>query len=98
MGGAFLTFTYVLRGDADGKWYTGSTRDLRARLRQHIEGRVRSTASRRPLQLIYYEACVSSIDAFRRERFLKTGKGKRFLRKRLADFFSGLRSNKLERH
>ncbi len=93
-----MTFTYVLRSDVDGEWYTGSTRDLRARLRQHAQGRVRSTASRRSLRLIYYEACVSSVDAFRRERFLKTGKGKRFLRNRLADFFNGLRDEKLERH
>ncbi len=47
--------------------------------------RVRSTASRAPLVLIYYEASVNLDDARRRERFLKTGKGKRYL-------------NKLERH
>ena len=89
-----MTFTYVLRSDADGNWYTGSTGDLRARLRLHAEGRVRSTASRRPCRLVYYEACVSRMDAFR----LKTGKGKRFLRNRLAEYLSGLRDNKLERH
>ena len=71
-----MTFTYVLRSDADGEWYTGSTGDLRLRLRLHAEG----------------------ADAFRRERFLKTGKGKRFLRNRLAEFLAGLRDNKLERH
>jgi len=81
-----LTFTYVLRSNRDGEWYTGSTGDLRARLGLHAEGRVRSTARRRPLQLIYYEACLNRSDAFRRERFLKTGKGKRFLRNRLAEF------------
>jgi len=36
---------------------------------------------RAPLTLIYYEACQGIDDAFRRERFLKTGKGKRFLPK-----------------
>jgi hypothetical protein len=36
-------------------------------------------------------------DAFRRERFLKTGKGKRFLNGRLAASLSGLRGQKLER-
>jgi putative endonuclease len=80
-----MTFTYVLRSETDGDWYTGSTGDLRARLRSHAEGRVRSTASRRPLSLIYYEACGHRADAFRRERFLKSGKGKRFLRRRLAE-------------
>ena len=93
-----MTYTYVLFSDSDFELYTGSTADLRARFRQHVEGQVRSTAGRRPLRLIYYEACVSRSDAFRRERFLKTGKGKRYLRNRLAGFFSGLRDNKLERH
>jgi hypothetical protein len=49
------------------------------------------------LTLVYYEAGLNVIDAFRRERFLKTGKGKRFLKKRLADFLAGLRGHKLER-
>ena len=93
-----MTFTYVLRSDVDGEWYTGSTGDLRARLRLHAEGRVRSTAGRQPCHLIYYEACINRADAFRRERFLKTGKGKRFLRNRLAEYLAGLRDNKLERH
>jgi putative endonuclease len=88
-----LTYTYVLRSDSDGDWYTGSTGDLRARLRLHAEGRVRSTASRQPCRLIYYEACINRSDAFRRERFLKTGKGKRFLRNRLAEYLTGLRDN-----
>jgi len=50
------------------------------------------------LRLIYYEACLNRVDAFRRERFLKTGKGERFLHRRLADFLGGLRNEKLERH
>ncbi len=45
-----------------------------------------------------YEACLSRDDALRREHFLKTGKGKRYLRNRLAGFLSSLREDKLERH
>lgn len=92
-----MTYTYVLLCEADGEWYTGSTRDLRLRLRQHTEGRVFSTTKRRPVRLIYYEACLSTSDAFRRERFLKTGKRKRFLRRRLAAYLDGLRQDRLER-
>ena len=93
-----MIYTYVLLSEADQELYTGTSRDLRLRVRQHAEGRVRSTVGRRPLALIYYEACVHPSDAFRRERFLKTGKGKRVLRKRLGVFFAGHRPNKLERH
>ena len=76
-----MCYTYVLRSERDKRFYTGAARDLRARMKLHAKGRVRSTAHRRPLTLISYEACQGIDDAFRRERFLKTGKGKRFLPK-----------------
>ena len=78
--------------------YTGATNDLRSRLTLHNDGRVRSTAKRRPLTLIYFEACLSPGDAFRRERFLKTGKGKRYIRARLAAFLGESHGGTLERH
>ena len=79
-----MHYTYVLYSEKDCEWYTGATSDLRARVREHSEGRVRSTEQRRPLLLAYYEACLNREDAFRRERYLKTGRGKRYLRQRLA--------------
>jgi putative endonuclease len=79
-----MQFCYVLLSDKDRKFYMGSTADLRRRLQEHNQGRVRSTAYRRPLRLVYYEACWNADDAFRRERFLKTGRGGRYLRQCLA--------------
>jgi putative endonuclease len=93
-----MCYTYVLSSGRDERSYTGTARDLRSRMKLHADGRVRSTAHRRPLTLIYYEACVDVDDALRRERFLKTGKGKRFLRNRLATFLSRVRTSMLERH
>jgi putative endonuclease len=61
-------YTYVLLSARDGGFYTGSTSDLRTRVREHNAGRVRSTAHRTPLVLIYYEACMEAEDARRRER------------------------------
>jgi putative endonuclease len=92
-----MEYTYVLISERDGKFYTGSTGDLRKRFRDHNEGRVRSTAYRRPWKLLYYEACLHSWDARRRERFLKTGKGKRYLNNRLRDSLRILREISLER-
>ena len=92
-----MNYTYVLLSERDGRFYTGSTTDLRARVRSHAAGRVRSTAYRAPLVLIYYEACVDLDAARRRERFLKTGKGKRYLNNRLTGYLSAIRRNKLER-
>ena len=72
-----MQYTYVLLSQRDKQFYTGCTDDLRKRVREHNQARVRSTAHRAPLRLIYYEACLDRNDAVRCERFLKTGKGKR---------------------
>jgi len=72
----------------DGRWYTGCTSDLRKRFSQHINGKVFSARGRGPFTLIYYEACLDKSDAYARERYLKTGMGKRFLRNRLKRFLS----------
>ena len=69
-----MHYTYVLLSERDGQFYTGSTSDVHRRVLEHGAGRVRSTAHRVPLMVIYYEACLDLDDARRRERFLKTGK------------------------
>ena len=74
---------YVLRSLKDGKYYTGFTPHLEERLKKHNAGRVVSTKGRRPLELIYAEACLNKIDVVRREKYLKSGRGKLYLRYRL---------------
>lgn len=102
-----MYYTYVLlseprssqkRGEKDKRFYTGTTNDLKKRLAEHNSGKVRSSASRRPFKLIYYEACLCKEDAFRREKFLKTGKGKCYLHNRLKKNLQIIGYNKLERH
>jgi putative endonuclease len=93
-----MNYSYVLLSERDGRFYIGSTPDLRARLLKHSSGAVRSTAYRRSLRLIYYEGCLSIDDARRRERYLKSGRGGRYLKQRLASWLADIRSNKLERH
>lgn len=84
-----MYYTYVLRSMKDGKMYTGFTKDLKLRFEQHERGLVQSTKHRMPLELIYYEACLSEEDGLRRERYLKTHYGKMYLRKRLKSYFTG---------
>lgn len=83
-----FSYVYVLQSKKDGKWYTGCTRDLRKRIEQHREGKVTSTKGRGSLALIYFEASRTDEDAFDRERYLKTGMGKRYLKNRLKRFLS----------
>ncbi|OGZ06580.1 MAG: hypothetical protein A2762_00570 [Candidatus Lloydbacteria bacterium RIFCSPHIGHO2_01_FULL_54_11] len=78
-----MYYTYVLKSIKDSKWYTGATRNLRERLIEHNQQKVHSTKGRGPFKLIYYEACESSHDAFAREKYLKSGLGKRYLKSRL---------------
>lgn len=82
------SYVYVLESKKDGNWYTGCTNDLRKRLVQHQDGKTTSTKGRGPLALIYYEASLSDEDAFNREKYLKTGMGKRYLKNRLRRFLS----------
>ncbi|HDH97832.1 MAG TPA: GIY-YIG nuclease family protein [Deltaproteobacteria bacterium] len=84
-----MQYVYVLYSMRDGDLYTGYTKDLKQRFEQHRKGLVTSTKDRRPLELIYYEACVDQNDATRREKYLKTYKGKMFLRNRLKSYFTG---------
>lgn len=80
-------YVYVLISEIDNLFYTGYTRDLRKRLSEHDSGKVNSTRHRRPLKLIYFEGCLNQQDATRREKYLKSGNGKIYLKSRLRNYF-----------
>jgi len=80
---------YTYQSENDGNLYVGFTKDLKQRFDQHKKGMVDSTKNRRPLKLIYYEACTDREDATRREKHLKTHYGRMYLRKRLKSYFTG---------
>ena len=84
-----MFFTYVLISKVDNRMYTGYTKDLKLRLEQHQKGLEDSTKDRRPLKLVYYEACLNQQDATHREKYLKTYLGKMFLRNRLKSYLTG---------
>jgi putative endonuclease len=88
-----MYYVYVLKSEKDEKLYTGYTNDLRRRLKEHSNGESKSTRSRTPFHLVYYEAYMSQADAKARESRLKTSQGARTaLRRRLPD---GLRRGRL---
>lgn len=78
-----MFYTYVLRSKKDGKLYTGWSDNLKSRLKKHNEGKVPATQNRRPFELIYYEACGNKERAIQREKYFKSGFGKKFLRERI---------------
>ncbi len=77
-------FAYALRSKRDGWLYVGMSCNVERRLREHNAGYNRSTRSRRPFEIIYLEQWDSRQKARERERFLKTGKGREFLRSQFA--------------
>lgn len=69
-------------------FYTGCTNNLRKRFEQHNAGDMTATQERRPLELLYYEASPDQSDAYAREKYLKSGMGKRYIKNRLKRFLS----------
>ena len=80
-----MYFVYILHSLKDSKLYIGFTTNIERRKRDHDNGEVPSTASRRPLKIIYYEAHLSKKDALRREKYFKTTKGKSTIKLMLRD-------------
>ncbi len=77
-------WVYVLELD-NGRRYVGHTNNLEKRLYEHKSGRSPFTRKYRVEKLIYSERCESRSEAMKREKFLKSGKGKEWLKQRLVE-------------
>lgn len=80
-----MYYVYVLKSLKDNRLYVGHTNNLVKRYGEHNKGFVKATAKRRPFKLLYYEACNVLQDAVNREKSLKTGFGRAYLKRRLSD-------------
>lgn len=85
-----MFYVYILKSEKDGNLYIGFTNNLKKRLLKHNSGKVFSTKNRRPLKLIYCEVSLNELDARQREKYFKTGIGKRFIKQRLIHYFKRL--------
>ncbi|OGG11354.1 hypothetical protein A2Z00_04645 [Candidatus Gottesmanbacteria bacterium RBG_13_45_10] len=70
-------YVYILYSYKDGGFYIGFTDNLKRRLTQHANEEVPSTRKRLPFKLIHYEYFVNEDDAKAREKFLKSGFGRK---------------------
>ena len=75
-----MYYAYVLRSKKDGDFYTGITKDIERRLKEHNSGYQKSTKARRPFELILKEEFRTRIEARQREKHLKSGVGRNFLK------------------
>jgi len=76
-------YVYVIKSEVNGKLYTGHTKNLKKRLNEHNAGRTKSIKPNIPYKVIYTEQFESRIEAVRREKYLKSGVGREFLRETL---------------
>ena len=81
-----MFYTYILKSKKSGRLYTGYTKDLRKRFKEHNDGKSTYTKARGLYELIYYKACLNEDDARSRELYLKSGKGTLYLKSRLKRF------------
>ena len=82
-----MFYVYVLQSDSDDGLYIGFSSDLKRRLNEHQQGKAFATSYRGPWKLIYYEAYCDEADAMGRERYLKSGSGRRFVKAQLRHHF-----------
>lgn len=77
-----MWYVYILKC-ADNKLYKGCTNDVLRRVKEHNSGKVPYTVTKRPVELISYTAFTDKYKAFEFEKYIKSGSGRAFVKKRL---------------
>lgn len=73
---------YILK-DAEGKLYKGFTNNIQRRLSEHKKGKTKSTRQMKNFKVIYTELYKDKLTARKRELYLKSAVGRRYLKKKL---------------
>lgn len=77
-----MYYTYILKNEVTNRYYIGYAIDLKNRLKQHSSGKVFSTKSNLNYKLEWYCAFKTEKQAILFEKYLKTGSGIAFMKKR----------------
>jgi predicted GIY-YIG superfamily endonuclease len=70
---------YILRSDKTGRTYVGFCEDVHVRLHSHNSGHVAATRNGRPWRILWTEEIADYSSARNRERYFKTGGGRRWI-------------------
>jgi putative endonuclease len=83
-GGPLVKYVYILQSLTDAeRFYTGITDDMDGRLSKHNSGEVPYTSKSRPWRVKTYIRFGDDTQAFAFEKYLKSGSGRAFAKKRL---------------
>ena len=85
-----MYYVYVVQSQKDKRFYTGYTNNLKRRIEEHNSKTQLSTKYRVPFRLVYYESCIVKEDAIAREKYLKSGRGKGYLKNRIKYYLKNL--------
>ncbi len=89
-----MYYTYVLLSTKENKLYLGFTQDLKTRMDLHRRGFMMKEKNNGSLKLIYLEACLNKKDAVRRDKYLNSFLGRKYLKIRLKKYFTSSQNNK----
>ena len=73
-------YVYVLRDDRN-RFYKGITNNITRRLKEHRSGNTITTSKMKDVNVVYTESYDNFLEARKREVYLKTAAGRRFLKK-----------------
>ncbi|MEL6559663.1 MAG: GIY-YIG nuclease family protein [Bacteroidota bacterium] len=79
-----MWYVYMLKCN-DNTYYTGCTNNLEDRIRRHNNNEIHYTKSRLPVVLETYIAFNDKYEAYKFEKYLKSGSGKAFMFKRFVE-------------
>ena len=75
-----MFIVYVLKSVRNGKRYVGYTgKNVETRLKEHNTGSNQFTKQNGPFEIYHQEIFREKTEAIKRERFLKSGQGRKFL-------------------
>ncbi len=83
-----MYYVYIIENIADKSWYIGFSTDVFRRIKEHnskIGGKYTQNKLGR-WELIYFEGYLNKIDALGREKFLKSGSGRKFIKKQIKNY------------
>lgn len=77
-----MFYTYVLKSREKNYIYVGLTNNLERRIKEHNSGKQKTTRSYAPFDLIHSEELKTRLKARDREKYLKSGCGKEWIKEK----------------
>jgi putative endonuclease len=84
-----MHYVYVLKSLEHWRFYVGMTTNIERRIDEHSKGYTKSTKGYRPWELFFFEEYKTRIEARGREKYLKSGIGKEYIKSKWASSSAG---------